>query len=112
MKISRLDKLLIKIWPRLEMRRMAKKLEIKNVIFDKLHEIFSQAESIDIFPYTGNQRGFILVLNRQTALFFDQDGDHFQYDGFEMGEYNKGEVTIFDCLNKDRLSPYPEIKED
>lgn len=90
------------------MRRMAKGLEIKNVVFDKLQEVFSQTERIDFFPYTGNERGFILVLDLETALFFNQDGDHFIYDGFEMGKYNKGKVTIFDDLKKEDVSPYPD----
>ena len=49
-------------------------------------------------------RGFILVMDRKTALFFYQQGDHFSYDGFEMGQYNKGEVTVVDTLKK--ISPY------
>ena len=92
------DKLLLKFWPDLEMRRLAKRMAIDNPVFDKLHEVLNSVKAIDIFPYSGNSRGFILVLDRQTALFFNQDGDHFEYDGFEMGEYNKGEVTIFDNM--------------
>lgn len=106
-KISWLDKLLLKIWPKLAMRRLAEKMMIKNVVFDKLHEIFGNVERIDIFPHGGDRRDFILVLDRETALFFYQDGDHFKYDGFEMGKYNKGEVTIFDDLANKDLSPYP-----
>jgi hypothetical protein len=106
--ITWLDKLLLKFWPKLEMRRLAKQMKIDKVVFDKLHEVFSGIKTIDLFPVCGNERGFILVLDRQTALFFYQDGDHFKYDGFEMGKYVKGEVTIFDDLAKRDLSPYPE----
>lgn len=112
MQINWLDKLLLKTWPKFEMRRMAKRMVIDNVIFDKLHEVFDKVERVDIFPSGGNKRGFILVLDRQTALFFYQDGDHFEYDGFEMGEYNKGEVTIFDSLKSKNLSPYPEEENE
>lgn len=110
-KITWLDKLLLKLWPKLEMRRLAKNMAIDNVVFDKLHEVFGRVKTVDIFPNHGNRRGFILVLDRQTALFFDQDGDHFKYDGWEMGEYNKGEVTIFDNLAGKSLSPYPDEDE-
>jgi hypothetical protein len=107
-KISWLDKQLLKFCPQLAARRLAKKLEIKNVVFDKLHETLHQVERIDFFPYLGNERGFILVLDLQTALFFNQDGDHFEYDGWEMGKYNKGPVTVLDGLAKKDLSPYPD----
>jgi hypothetical protein len=26
------------------------------------------------------------------------DGDHFVYDGFEVGKYDKGDITIFDDI--------------
>ncbi len=109
--ITWLDKALLKIWPDLEMRRLAKRMKIGNVVFDKLHDIFHKTETIDIFPFAGNSRGFILVLDRQTAFFFYQNGDHFEYDGFEMGEYVKGDVTIFDELRDKDLSPYPEEED-
>jgi len=78
---------------------LARKMGIKNIIFDKLHEVFDSAERIDVFPATA-ARGFILTLDRETALYFYQDGDHFKYDGFEMGPYEKGDVKIFDRLSK------------
>lgn len=111
-KVSWLDKLLLKIWSNLEMRRLAKSMTIGNVVFDKLHEVFSGVERIDIFPHGGDRRDFILVLDRETALFFYQDGDHFKYDGFEMGKYNKGEVTVFDDLANKDLSPYPDEEDE
>lgn len=98
-KITWLDKFLLKFWPSLEMKRMAKTMKIDNIIFDKLHEVFANTKRIDLFPLNPEMgRGFMLVLNKQTALYFYQDGNHFIYDGFEMGEYNEGEVTIFDHL--------------
>ncbi|MFH1990390.1 MAG: hypothetical protein ABIJ19_00855, partial [Patescibacteria group bacterium] len=51
---------------------------------------------IDILPSESGLRGFVVVLDRKTAIYFYQDGDHFVYDGFEMGRYDKGDVTIFD----------------
>jgi len=111
-KITWLDKILLKFWPDQEMRRLAKRMKINQVVFEDLHEIFHKTETIDIFPVAGNSRGFILVLDRQTAIFFYQDGDHFSYDGFEMGQYVKGDVTIFDDLKSRDLNPYPLESED
>lgn len=91
-------RLLLRFCPRFFMRMQAKKMGIKQPIFDKLQDILEKTERIDFFPYSSGSRGFIIVLDRQTALYFNQDGDHFVYDGFEMGEYKKGEVAIFDQL--------------
>ena len=100
-----LNRFLLRHWPRLAMRLFANEIGIENVTFDKAHELFSGVGRIDLFPTHGT-RGFILVMDRKTALFFYQEGDHFSYDGFEMGRYNKGEVTVVDGLNKN-VSPYP-----
>lgn len=89
---------ILKFTPFLAMKMMQRKMGIKNDFFEKAHELFSRAETIDIIPAAGSSRGFLLILNRNTALYFYQDGDHFKYDGFEMGEYDKGDITIFDDL--------------
>jgi hypothetical protein len=62
----------------------------------KAHRVFEKAERIDVVPSTGGGRGFQIVFNGMFSLHFSQDGDHFMYDGFEMGEYEGGDVTIFD----------------
>ncbi len=97
-KISWFTKLLLKFWPNLAMKRFAKKIWINNSLFDKAHELFLKVKRIDFLPTGAETRGFVLVLNRKTALYFYQDGDHFAYDGYEMGEYEKGDVTIFDNI--------------
>lgn len=84
------------------MRLLAKNQGIKNVVFKKIHEIFKNSQRIDIFPTVGNQRGFIIIIDQETAIYFYQNGDHFEYDGFEMGEYEKGEVTIFDDFRREQ----------
>ena len=61
----------------------------------KMHQLFASAERVDVLPTEGI-RGFRLVLNNRFAIYFFQDGDNFAYDGFEVGEYETGEVTIFD----------------
>ncbi|MDD4531713.1 MAG: hypothetical protein PHH21_03355 [Candidatus Pacebacteria bacterium] len=63
------------------------------------HEEMAKSKRVDFFPEYGQGRGFIIVLDQKTALFFNQEGDHFVYDGCEMGEYGKGNVAIFDRLN-------------
>ncbi|MBU4421354.1 hypothetical protein KKB41_00135 [Patescibacteria group bacterium] len=90
--------LLLRFAPFWAMKIMQRKTGVKNDFFDKAHELFSRTKTIDIVPVAGSLRGFILILDRNTALYFYQDGGHFKYDGFEMGEYEKGDVTIFDNL--------------
>jgi len=63
---------------------------------EAFHEVLSKSKRIDIFPTKCGGRGFILIIDQQTALFFYQDGDKFIYDGWETGEYEKGKVTVFD----------------
>ncbi len=99
--LSFIHKLLLKHCPTLAMRIFAKNIDI-NIIFDKAHEALFRTERIDFFPNVGG-RGLIMVIDCKTALFFYQEGEHFVYDGYEMGKYNKGDVTIFDDLRKDVL---------
>jgi len=98
-------KLLLKFYPKASFKIFAKELDIDNPLFDKIHDAFDDIERIEIFPTKGGKRGFVLVLDQKTALFFYQDGDHFKYDGFEMGEYKKGDVTVFDHI-REKVSPY------
>lgn len=93
-----LTRLLLRFRPTAGFKRLNKKLGIKNDVFDKAHEVFSGVERIEIYHISGDHRGFILVLDLKTALYFYQDGDHFKYDGFETGPYEKGDVTIFDNM--------------
>ena len=105
-KASFWTRLMLKFRPTLGLKMFNKEQGVSNDIFEKAHDLFSKTKRIDIFPLAGGKRGFILVLDSDTALFFYQDGDHFKYDGFEMGEYAKGDVSIFDQLPKDRPGPY------
>lgn len=97
-KISWHRKLLLKLWPKAAFKLFAKELGIVNPVFDKAHDIFGNIKRVDIYPSASGQRGFIVILDLKTALYFYQDGDHFKYDGFEMGEYDRGDVTIFDNI--------------
>jgi len=80
------------------MKKFASKQGINSSHFEKAHKLFSNVKRIDFFPLTSGLRGFIIVMDQKTALYFYQDDDHFVYDGFEMGPYEKGKVTIFDKI--------------
>jgi len=97
-KPSLLIRLILRLNPTAGFKMLNKRLGIKNDAFDKAHEVFSSVERVDIFPTAAGGRGFIFVLDKKTALYFYQDGDHFVYDGFEIGDYDGGDVTIFDGL--------------
>jgi len=97
-------KFLLKFFPKTALKLFAKEIGIANPVFDQLHNIFGNTQRIDLYQSTSGQRGFILVLDLKTALYFYQDGDHFTYDGFEMGEYDRGDVTIFDDAPKKHFS--------
>lgn len=100
------QRVLIKLCPKMFMRKMAKSMGVKDILFDKAHELFSRVERIDLFPRGGaDGRALTMILDNKTALFFYQEGDHFKYDGYEMGEYEKGEITVFDDI-KNPKRPY------
>jgi|GEM_PF-2885773 len=88
--------ILLKISPTHGIKRLSRELGVDTDFADKAHELFSKTEKIDIVPLKSGLRGFRLIINGSTALYFYQDGDHFVYDGFEVGKYEKGDITIFD----------------
>lgn len=98
LKINWLLRLALKFWPSLAMRFLSKQSGANWSLTNKLHRIFGQVNRVDITP-TVSGRGFILILDKKISLYFYQDHNHFSYDGFEMGEYDGGDVTIFDNLN-------------
>lgn len=89
-------RILLRISPLRGIKRLSRRLGLNQDFADKAHEVFVETTRIDIVPSSSGVRGFQLIINGNTALYFNQDGDHFVYDGFEIGEYEKGEVTIFD----------------
>lgn len=88
--------MIARFFPKLFFRWHARRMGINATLCDKAHEVFTRVDRVDLFPLQSGSRGFQIILDRHTALYFYQDGDHFIYDGFEMGEYEKGDVTIFD----------------
>ena len=63
-------------------------------------KLFRNCERIDVQPLSSGSRGFIITLDNNFSMCFFQDHDHFVYDGFETGEYDNGDVTVFDNLKQ------------
>jgi len=99
-KINWFIKALLRCRPKFAIKLLVRQQGIRSLSFDKLHDILAKTERIDIFPYQDGSRGFMIVLNKEVALYFNQGGDHFVYDGFEVGKYGGGDVTIFDGIEK------------
>ncbi|MEK7643989.1 MAG: hypothetical protein AAB390_01665 [Patescibacteria group bacterium] len=92
-------KLLFRIAPMLVMKMEARHLRIDSRKFELAEKLFGDAERIDVRPLAGvDGRGFIVTIDNGLSLFFCQDGDRFIYDGYEIGEYEDGNVTVFDSL--------------
>ncbi len=75
---------------------LARKFGLSNDVAEEADHLFRRVERIDIFLSRAGNRGFQIILDGTTALYFNQDGDHFVYDGWEVGKYEKGDVTLFD----------------
>lgn len=96
---------LMRFFPKVFLRLHTQKFGVHFRMIDTAQQLFQNTDSIDVHPISGaDGRGFVLVLDRRLSLWFFQDGDHFVYDGFEIGEYEKGDVTIFD-----RVKPVTDL---
>lgn len=101
--------LLLRFWPSIGVLYLMRLFGMDHKRGEKIHKILADVEKVDIHPLTSaSGRGFMLTLDRDTALYFYQDGDAFRYDGFEYGEYIQGNVRIFDGMP--RSSPFPAIQ--
>ena len=99
LKVDWFTKLIMRFAPRTFLRRAAKKQGVDEDKIDYATKLFGDAKRIDIQPLSSRSgRGFVIYLDNNFSLHFYQDGDHFYFDGFEMGEYDNGDVTIFDKL--------------
>lgn len=93
-------KFLLKFFPRWFMKLTAKELKLDDSMIENAQKLFG-GKKVYIQPLAGvGGRGFIIFVDSKMSFWFFQDGGHFKYDGFEMGEYDDGEVTIFDNLIK------------
>jgi hypothetical protein len=95
--VSFWTRLLLRIAPLAGIKRLSRELGVDPDAAEKAHRAFQDTERIDIVPAKSGGRGFQIILDGSTALYFYQDGDHFVYDGFENGTYEKGDVTVFDA---------------
>lgn len=87
---------LLRIAPLRGIRRLSRQLGVDPDVADTANALFANVERVDIVPTRIGMRGFQLIVDQSTSLHFYQDGDHFIYDGFENGAYEKGDVTVFD----------------
>lgn len=92
-------RILMRFAPKTFLRYAAKKQGLDDRKIKYAMKLFGESKRIDITPLPSRGgRGFIVYLDNKLALFFYQDGDHFYFDGLEMGEYGNGDVTVFDKL--------------
>ncbi len=102
--IAKFSKFLLHWFPNQYLRFHAK--YINNISPEKIDAariLFGTTKRIDVFPRDSREgRGFNIILDNKLALFFLQYGDAFRYDGLEIGEYKKGDITVFDSLPKDK----------
>jgi len=105
LKINWFTKLLMRFAPKIFLRYAANEQGVKSQKIDYAMKLFGESKRIDIHPLPSRSgRGFIITLDNRLSLFFYQDGDHFYYDGCEMGEYEKGDVTVFDNIQDKNLN--------
>ena len=93
---SWLTRFLLRFWPSLGLVRLTKEFGLDPKLISKANNLFLKVKRIDIVPSVSGERGFQIILDKSTALYFNQDGDHFVFDGVETGKYEGGDITIFD----------------
>ena len=93
-------KILFKISPELGVKYLTRKMDTKTDSIQTFHSLFSAVKRVDVHPLETGFRGFALVLNQETALYFIQDGEHFKYKGYEVGKFEGGDVRVFDKIRK------------
>lgn len=74
----------------------ARKIDPSFLLIDRLLRRYTK---VHIAPLR-NSRGFLLTLDGQVSLWFNQEGNYFEYDGWEIGEYRDGDVTVLDKCPK------------
>jgi uncharacterized membrane protein (UPF0136 family) len=98
-KVSWLTKILLGISLSWGLARLARELSLPGIeTSKKAHALFQKVARVDFVPSRSTMRGFQIILDGLLSLYFSQEGDHFVYDGFEMGPYDEGDVTVLDKL--------------
>lgn len=96
--VSWLTRFLLRIWPGKGLACLTREFGMDPEQMEKANSLFFNVKRVDIIPSESGERGFQIILDNATALYFNQEGDHFVYDGSETGEYDNGDTTIFDDL--------------
>lgn len=89
------DKILIRIWPTAFVKFVAWRKGVPPSLIRHADSLFDGA-TVDIVPTKTNLRGFRIIVDKKLALYFNQNGKYFDYDGWEVGEYEDGDIRIFD----------------
>jgi len=100
-KVNLFTKIFMRLAPINFLRYAARQqgVDDKKIIY--AFKLFDDTERIDIQPLPSAEgRGFVIYLDCKLSLHFYQDGDRFYYDGLEIGEYKKGDVTVFDHIEE------------
>ena len=88
MKLNKFTKFFYKRWPKLLFMDAADEIGLDYKKLEKLHDVFSKAESIEVHPF-GGKDDFQIIIDKKIALFFYARGNNrYHYDGFEMGKYD------------------------
>ena len=98
MTINKLTKIFLKFSPYAFLKRSAQQQGINSDKLNYAVKLFADCHRIDIQPWSGSRRGFIIFLDNKFSLWFLQAGDTFVFDGYEIGQYDNGSVTVFDGL--------------
>jgi hypothetical protein len=98
MRVSWFTRTLLRVAVPWGLGRLAKELQGPGIeMSQRAHALFAKTERVDVIPLRTDLRGFRVILDSTLALYFIQAGDHFVYDGFELGPYcDDGDVTVFD----------------
>ncbi|MFA6536843.1 MAG: hypothetical protein WCT18_00415 [Patescibacteria group bacterium] len=107
------QRFLMKFFPKYFFKIYADKINVNSDDIELSSNLFEN-KKIHIQPLSGGSRGFILTLDNKLTLWFYQNGNHFEYDGFEMGEYEDLDilqnVAGFDALKN--MGPISKEESD
>lgn len=92
-------RLMMRIAPKIFIWYTARRQKLNPNKIDYAFKLFEGAKRIDIQSLPSRTgRGFVIYIDNELSLHFYQKGDTFYFDGFEMGEYENGDVQVFDNL--------------
>jgi hypothetical protein len=99
MRLNWFIKFLARFSPKSLFKLAARDNKLDYAKVESAEKLFRDAKRIDFQPSGGaNGRSLIMYIDKKLSLHFYQDGNTFTYDGFEMGPYDDGDVTVFDKM--------------